>query len=679
MKRTADTTTTPAANTPVRLWRMAAIVWGAWLASVAWNSWIFFSWALHPSCVPLLACLAVQTIAAAALLVFGTRRLWRGPHRRTASATLLLGTTPFWLLGAVVSYVLWRSSEGWIPFNVLIAQGAAMGASLGDLELRLRYPDRTEGERVVMFHRDAQNAEEQVAAADRHLARLELLLGGPARGKVHWVRGPLWGRSGYHFLGLSMSDPERPPSDSPDGLTVVDRHELAHFAIEQQCDHRHRPAFLLVEGWAEAQSGYQPGEMARRAMGARRHGTALSLAELTNRDWYTRDLGPVYTHGGPLVDYLLRTYGGPKFFELYNTCRPATFAADVQRVLGVSLEQLDRVYWADVERQCPPWQERLTRALEQLPRAAEVDEKTWLELARHHPATAALLAPPTRDGIVEITHSYSDYSAPNEPRNTVQRSKVLRSGQRYAWRNRWENAGPGAREEEITVAAPRESFRAWRDRAERQWRWGGRRAQRFARLAYLEYRNTIYFAGFDRWKEATFANHDIASLERDARVVKVEPTESDGDPTVDVTLEWKAALGRPTTTLYRFLPQRGWLLDSTSTTARPDDKTAVRHDRRLHYDFSDAERPRLIGAASESHDVETGKLLLSSETDYAWREWDPREEECFELASYNVAEDFWSRLPCPLSVLITWGGAGGSLILGLALAGWPRRRSGFPA
>lgn len=50
--------------------------------------------------------------------------------------------------------------------------------------------------------------------------------------------------------------------------------------------------------------------------------------------WYDRVLPPVYEQGGPLVDYILRTWGGERLFELYSTCRRETFAEDCRRILA---------------------------------------------------------------------------------------------------------------------------------------------------------------------------------------------------------------------------------------------------------------------------------------------------------------------------------------------------------
>ena len=83
----------------------------------------------------------------------------------------------------------------------------AWAASLGDLEVWVRYPHREAGERVVMFHQGLSDAAAQVAEMDKHLTHLEEVLGRPFRGKAHWIRGTIWGRGNAYFGGLAMSDP----------------------------------------------------------------------------------------------------------------------------------------------------------------------------------------------------------------------------------------------------------------------------------------------------------------------------------------------------------------------------------------------------------------------------------------------------------------------------------------
>jgi len=54
--------------------------------------------------------------------------------------------------------------------------------------------------------------------------------------------------------------------------------------------------------------------------------------------------------GAPLVAFLVREYGGERFLELCNTCHQKTFDGDCRRVLGVGVDQLERLLEADGAR-----------------------------------------------------------------------------------------------------------------------------------------------------------------------------------------------------------------------------------------------------------------------------------------------------------------------------------------
>lgn len=652
------------ANRLVSIRGLLLAVWLAWLAIVIWNWLVFRLSILHPPWQPLVLLVAIQ-IAATVLLAIGCgAQYWRGTERRAALGSLLLGISPLWLWAALVSYVLWTAGNGYFPFNILLAEGAGIGASIGDLEARLRYPDRCEGERAVMFHRGWPQAAEQVAAIDRHLERLEGVLGQPARGKAHWIRGPLWGRSGYYFQGLATSEPAEPPPNSRDGLTTVDRHELAHFAIEQLCDHTHRPPFVLVEGWAEAQSGYEPGHLARQAMRARERGADLSLAELTGGDWYCRDLGPVYTHGGALVDYLLCAYGGPKFLELYTTCRPATFAADVRRVLGVDLEQLDRDYWADVERQCPRWHLRLQRALEELALAEGVGVETYRTFAREYPAICATCEPPP-SGVCEVTVVYENHDGKRQPQRDEHRMEIIHAGARQGVISRWPFA------DEVVVAGPQESFWLRREQGQSLWR---DRSGRFAPLARLQCLEDISERGWDWERNPTaFTEQDVTEFERRQwRISACQRMMRREQEIVQITLKRiTPVLAEVNERSYRFLPAHGWAFDGSESAKLGSDGVTTRQQSQMLYRFSPGAPPVQLGAELVSFADASGELLRRAEHRFVRRDLDERARQSLQLSSYPLArQSALLVLPVPASVAITWAGAGLSLVLGIALRTW---------
>jgi hypothetical protein len=79
---------------------------------------------------------------------------------------------------------------------------------------------------------------------------------------------------------------------------------------------------VLVKGWAEANSGHDPIDLAFRAWDQRDQGKCLTLREATGHFWYDRHESLAYSQGAPLVDYILRRFGPETFVTLYTTSRP---------------------------------------------------------------------------------------------------------------------------------------------------------------------------------------------------------------------------------------------------------------------------------------------------------------------------------------------------------------------
>jgi hypothetical protein len=146
-------------------------------------------------------------------------------------------------------------------------------------------------------------------------------------------------------LGSSSS-----PGDWRGPQGYLDRHELAHAFLDQQRNAGSDPPMVLHEGWAESQSGFGRDTLAERALGAKGSGKPHRLRELVGPNWYHQDSGPAYSVGGALVDFLLRQYGAEKFLRLYVECRPDTFEADCEAILGVRLDELDVLFWKDAQR-----------------------------------------------------------------------------------------------------------------------------------------------------------------------------------------------------------------------------------------------------------------------------------------------------------------------------------------
>ncbi|HVW37660.1 MAG TPA: hypothetical protein VHB99_10160 [Pirellulales bacterium] len=104
-----------------------------------------------------------------------------------------------------------------------------------------------------------------------------------------------------------------------------------------------------------------------------------------------------------------------------------TFPNDVERVLGVDLEQLDRDYWADIERQYGSFEIRLRDALEQLPLDEQVDAEAYRKFAREFSAACAVREPP-QDGVCEVTLAHETDEGETAPRRSEQRITIIRDG-----------------------------------------------------------------------------------------------------------------------------------------------------------------------------------------------------------------------------------------------------------
>jgi hypothetical protein len=360
----------------------ALLVWLVWLTSCAVLWWQWRARVMPPHFVPVVPLMAIQLLAAAAAVLMGLWRTVRGPRRLAALSWALAAVIPVLLSAAHASYTLACLQDNRMPVNLATRTALVAGAGLMDAEARLRYPRRLSGERVVMIYDTLADPQRDVAAMDRHVAKLERILGRCMPGKVHWLRGPALGLGGGRaFQGVAMGGLGDP---GPDGLTEVDRHEAAHVVLSHHLPADAEPPTVLNEGWAESQQGSPPESLSRRLWDFQVRGQLPTLRELVGPDWYCRMEPPVYVYGGPLVDYLLRRYGAEKFFQLCATCRQETFEADCRRVLGVGLDELHRQFWADASRQIGP-RDQCVSALLGLPAPGPTDEAARDEFLARYP------------------------------------------------------------------------------------------------------------------------------------------------------------------------------------------------------------------------------------------------------------------------------------------------------
>ena len=320
-------------------------------ASAFVMTWACVRWqVLHPNPWPTVAVFVAQVITAMVGVVSGSWRVVRGPRRLAAVSLAVVGLVPLalWGLIGLYAWVEWR--QRLVPNNLPMNLAKMAGTSLIRLEASVEYPNRLETDRLVMFYDRLAAPRKDAEEMDRHLARMEVMLGGPLRAKVYWVRGHLrsldLGSLSVH--GIALGSGESPEDWERGG--GLDRHELAHAAIDEYRAPGADPPYFLHEGWAESRSGVGSVVLARRAMEQRSAVPTLGIREMAGQEWYHQDAGPVYPLGGAFVDFLVRRDGVGKFLRLYNGSRVGRFGAVVRKIYGIELDALEAEFWEDVRR-----------------------------------------------------------------------------------------------------------------------------------------------------------------------------------------------------------------------------------------------------------------------------------------------------------------------------------------
>jgi hypothetical protein len=325
------------------------IAWGAFLLLVA-LCWFQARWyVFHPHYGPLLALLAVYAIALVVCIITGLRQLARGPKRTVAANLVLAAILPAVLLASLGHHAFRNWERRWIPNDLPMDLAKVMGASLMRLEAGLRYPNRIENQRLVMFYRDLADPRHDFEAMDRHVAQMEEQIGEPLKAPAFWVRGPLpsLGLSGLSTHGIAVAGADRETDWDHQGY--LDRHELAHVAMDSTRQPGSDPPYCLHEGWAELQGNHGDAAlMARRALEERDRLPGITLRDLLDGDWYHRDAGPVYSIGGALAEFLIRTEGMAKYVRLFRECRPGQAEAKVRAIYGKDLDAIESAFWEDV-------------------------------------------------------------------------------------------------------------------------------------------------------------------------------------------------------------------------------------------------------------------------------------------------------------------------------------------
>ena len=211
---------------------------------------------------------------------------------------------------------------------------------------------------------------------------------------IRWVRGPVLGMDGKAAFSVCMGSRPGEADLGDDGLSTLDRHEVAHCVITSFNSARSDPPAVLVEGWAEASQGTDPIAQAFHVWECRTRANDLTLRELTGPDWYWRHERPAYLQGGPLVNYILRRFGPERFLSLYTTCAQGTFADDCQSALGEGLDELEKGFWSDLEQIVTTEGPHDWLLLKQLKLDPTVDAAAWKRfLVDYRAAVQQLLAP----------------------------------------------------------------------------------------------------------------------------------------------------------------------------------------------------------------------------------------------------------------------------------------------
>ena len=230
--------------------------------------WVQYHWqVLHPHYLPFIILITIMTVAAAVTVHTGLWLASRDLHRTRALAWMVLALIPLVFFGFVGLYAMTQWGDRWVPNNLPMNLAKVMGATLMRLEASLEYPNRLETGRLVMFYDRLEHPRDDAEAMDQHLAAMETMLGGSLRGKVFWIRGPLpkLGLSGLSTNGIALGSDTSPPDWR--SYAGLDRHELAHAAIDQFRSPGADPPCVLTEGWAQSRCGDTPAALSRDALG----------------------------------------------------------------------------------------------------------------------------------------------------------------------------------------------------------------------------------------------------------------------------------------------------------------------------------------------------------------------------------------------------------------------------
>jgi hypothetical protein len=646
--------------------RLLLVPWLALLALyLLLAALLHFRWAA-PHFLPVTALLAILLAATLLIVLRGGWRLLRGPRRRDGLRLLTLGTVP---LALVVAHVAWGArypprERPSVQFSYMERLLLPLVESLMDLEARFRYPHRTPGRHVVMIHAGVADPEGQVEAMDRHIERMEKLIGRQTTGKAHWVRGDLLWMETLCLFGIALGSRPGDRVVEADGLTSLDRHELAHWTINSFFQpYQIVPPKVLVEGWAESQSGYPGSQLYGNAWHAHEADSWLPLSELIA----TRHANPDaiwnnYSQGGVLADYLLERLGGPGFFDFYHGCTADGFEADCRRVLGEGLDELDAHYrqhlqdtiarrgsleqWRLVDLRCAPgvdaakWQAFVPKYAA----AVRARGERWTNLRLRLQATSG------KRPVSEVSYVLSGRNA-SRLRRYVGSQQVLvarrggsccvYTGPDGQWKNQWPNRRQATNDHEALKEVRHEL---------RQW------------LAPSMLDSTLW--------------NIFGSSE--ARVIESREFSEADRPRLRVTIELP---GHDTRSPYR----ETWTLAVDQDYAAIQIETCPGYEpgiARSHFEYEERDGLRFVKRAVTTRSTGTEEVANEFKQEVKELHLEATPDEAFTLASFGVDEKSLNDPPAPppappatawRETLFYWplGWAGIALVIGLLLS---RRR-----
>ena len=322
-------------------------MYGYYFLLDAWNT-------PHPSYLPLFFFIGVQGFALFLAVIVGSWRFVCGPQRLQTVMWLTLGFLPVFLWYSMVSLVFQMQNERstqQVEMSWYYITPLSIAAAIFDGVGRWTLPHRLEGDRVVMFY-DASITDPKgdLAKMDAFIKTEEAYLGLSMPTKIHWMRGALLGLPGIALSHIAIAQPLY--SEGKTDLGGTDYHEAAHNIIGTPSGSAvyagNYPPFLLIEGWAMARSEEWE-SLARECWQLKQQHWELTLREAVSDIYYNQTDGRLYQQGGAFVKVLCDKFGPEKFLELYQHCTRKTFDRDIEHIYGMSLGELDALYWHEIE------------------------------------------------------------------------------------------------------------------------------------------------------------------------------------------------------------------------------------------------------------------------------------------------------------------------------------------